>query len=116
MLISERTAKKLRGTYRLREVDFVVVKGKTEPVSVYEVLDWHTDQTFPNISEALPIYKTALSLYRQTLFDAAKDQFERLLELHPGDGLSKMYIERCEELLADPPPANWDGVYTMKSK
>jgi adenylate cyclase len=47
ILISEYTYKKLRGTYRIREIDRVVVKGKTEPVSVYEVLDYHTDATFP---------------------------------------------------------------------
>ena len=53
ILISENTYTKLRGTYRSREVDFVVVKGKTEPVAVYEILDYHTDETFPNVMEAL---------------------------------------------------------------
>ena len=39
ILISERTYRKLRGTYRNREIDRVVVKGKSEPVGIYEVLD-----------------------------------------------------------------------------
>src|SRR5258706_3938681 len=41
ILISEFTYRKLRGTYRTREIDLVVVKGKTKPVGVYEVLDYH---------------------------------------------------------------------------
>ena len=39
ILISENTYKKLRGTYRIRDIDLVVVKGKTEPVEIFEVLD-----------------------------------------------------------------------------
>src|SRR5205823_10926012 len=42
ILMSEHTLRKLRGTYRVREVDYLVVKGKLEPVGVYEVLDYHT--------------------------------------------------------------------------
>ena len=62
ILISENTYTKLRGTYRSREVDFVVVKGKTEPVAVYEILDYHTDETFPNVMEALkPLKKASLT-------------------------------------------------------
>ena len=52
ILISENTFKRLRGTYRVREVDKVIVKGKTEPAAVFEVLDYHTDETFPNPVEA----------------------------------------------------------------
>ena len=42
ILISEHTFGRLNGVYRTREVDHVIVKGKTEPVAVYEVLDYHT--------------------------------------------------------------------------
>ena len=47
ILVSESTVKKLRGTYRMREVDKVVVKGKNEPVGIYEVLDYHTEDDVP---------------------------------------------------------------------
>src|SRR6185503_17088336 len=53
LLISEFTLKKLRGTYRSREIDKVVVKGKTQPIGLIEVLDYHTDETFPNCMEVL---------------------------------------------------------------
>jgi adenylate cyclase len=47
----------LRGTYRTRELDLVVVKGKTQPVAIYEVLDYHTEGTFPQIVEVLGLFK-----------------------------------------------------------
>ena len=50
ILISDNTYKKLRGTYYAREIDRVVVKGKTEPVGVYEILDYHTEETFTVVS------------------------------------------------------------------
>ncbi len=45
--------KKLKGTYRIRYIDDVVVKGKTEPVGVHEVLDYHNDKTFPNLMDVV---------------------------------------------------------------
>src|SRR5260370_32679004 len=53
ILLSENTYKKLRGTYRAREVDVVLVKGKHQPVAIYEVLDYHTPETFPNLMDAV---------------------------------------------------------------
>jgi len=50
---------KLRGTYRIRDIDDAVVKGKTEPVGVYEVLDFHTDGSFPNLMEGVNYFKEA---------------------------------------------------------
>jgi len=48
-------------------------------------------------------------------FDRAIKQFQEALALHPGDKLSTTYIERCNYLKAHP-PADWDGVWVMKSK
>ncbi|MBU1150436.1 MAG: GAF domain-containing protein, partial [Proteobacteria bacterium] len=53
ILISENTCRRLKGTYRIREVDRVQVKGKTQSVGVYEVLDYHTEETYPNLMDAV---------------------------------------------------------------
>jgi len=57
ILCSEFTYRKLKGTYRMREIDKVVVKGKTEPVGVYEVLDFHTEETFPHMPEVIGLFR-----------------------------------------------------------
>lgn len=116
ILISENTYRKVKGTYRTREVDRVVVKGKTEPVAVYEVLDFHNDESFPNLPEVLNQFRGGLGYYRKGEFDRAIAQFREALALHPGDRLSETYIERCEYLKAHAPGDAWDGVWVMKSK
>src|SRR3970282_996615 len=63
VLISENTFKRLKGTYRTREVDLVVVKGKTQPVAVYEVLDYHTDESFPNMMDAVNQIRAGIKYY-----------------------------------------------------
>lgn len=116
ILISEHTFRKLRGTYRIREVDRVVVKGKQEPVGVYEVLDYHTDETFPNLVDAVNYFKSALSYYRKGEWDRAGATFREAIALHPQDQLAQMYVERCEHLKCNPPGDEWDGVWVMKTK
>jgi adenylate cyclase len=116
ILVSEMTWAKLKGTYRAREVDWVVVKGKTRPVAVYEVLDYHTPETFPNLMDVLNQFKDGLEKYRAGHWDAAIGAFRRALEANPEDKLSRQYIERCEHLRDNPPKDGWNGVWVMSSK
>lgn len=116
ILISEFTVRKLQGTYRKREIDLVVVKGKTEPVSIYEILAYHTEETFPHITEVLELFKDGLAAYRARRWDQAIKLFGEALALNPNDKPSKLYIERAEHLKANPPPDDWAGVWVMESK
>ena len=115
ILVSENTFKKLKGTYRTREVDLVVVKGKTKPVAIFEVLDYHTDQSFPNIMDCVNQFRAGIKHYRDGNWDKAINGFRESLKANANDKLSNIYIERCEHLKAEP-PEKWDGVYVMKSK
>ncbi|MCP4346790.1 MAG: GAF domain-containing protein [Desulfobacterales bacterium] len=116
ILVSGNTKEKLRGTYRMREIDRVVVKGKTKPVSIYEVLDYHDDTTFPNMMEAVNIFNNGLSQYRRQKWNSAVEAFTEVLILNPDDKLSHTYIDRCSYLKENPPEPDWDGVWVMKSK
>jgi adenylate cyclase len=115
ILMSENTYQKLRGTYRVREVDHVVVKGKHEPVAIYEVLDYHTEESFPNLMDAVNYFRSALSSYRKGNWDKAASGFREALAINPEDKLPQMYIERCEYLKANPPD-DWNGVWVMQTK
>ena len=92
ILISENTVRKLHGTYRIRHVDKVVVKGKTEPVGVYEVLDYHTDDTFPNLMDVVNYFKEGIGHYQRGTWEKAMKSFREALHHHPGDTLSQTYI------------------------
>ena len=69
ILISDLTFKKLKGTYRIRDIDRVVVKGKTKPVEILEVLDYHTEETFPNLMEVVNNFKAARKHYNNGDWD-----------------------------------------------
>ena len=116
ILISEFTHRKLRGTYRSREVDLVVVKGKTKPVSIFEVLDHHTEATFPNLMDVVNHFKDGLTKYRAGKWDPAVSAFREALSANPADKLSNIYIERCLKLKKSPPKGEWDGVWVMADK
>ncbi|MEJ1959691.1 MAG: adenylate/guanylate cyclase domain-containing protein [Nitrosomonadales bacterium] len=98
ILISEFTMRKLQGTYRHREIDLVVVKGKTQPVAIYEILAYHTRESFPGIGEVLGLFKDGLSAYRARKWDAAIRIFSDCLAINPNDKPSELYIERAQFL------------------
>jgi adenylate cyclase len=116
ILISEFTRSRLRGTYRMREVDRVVVKGKTVPVAIYEVLDYHDESTFPHLMDVVNQFNDGMAKYRAGRWSDAIGAFEEALRRHPGDELSRLYIQRCRTLQAHPPQEAWDGVWVMDEK
>ncbi|MGH2934088.1 MAG: GAF domain-containing protein [Gaiellaceae bacterium] len=116
ILLSERTQTKLRGVYRLREVDRVIVKGKTEPVAVFECLDYHDAESFPNVMEAVGAFGEGLASYREASFDAAREWFERALKANPADRLAALYRDQSQAFLESPPPPGWDGTSVLAEK
>lgn len=115
IIISANTFKKLRGTYRIRYIDDVVVKGKTKPIGIYEVLDYHTEDTFPNLMDVVNYFNEGRKNYRLGNWDKAIDNFQQALKSNPKDHLSTIYIERCDLLKKDS-PSDWQGVWKMTSK
>ena len=116
ILISQNTYRKLHGTYRIREIDRVIVKGKTEPVAIYEVLDYHSETSFPNLMETVSYFKEGLGYYRRGNWQQAIMAFNETLKLHPADRLAQLYIDRCEHMRVNPPADDWNGVWVMETK
>ncbi len=115
ILISDFTFKKLKGTYRIRYIDDVVVKGKTEPVGVHEVLDYHDESTFSNLMDVVNHFNEGRKKYISGNFSDAINSFKECLKANSLDKLSETYIDRCNQLISEK-PKNWDGVWVMKSK
>lgn len=116
ILISEYTYASLKGTYRAREVDKVIVKGKTEPVSIYEVLDFHTEETFPNLMEVVNQFNNGVQHYRKREWSTAIEAFQEALIRNQDDKISQMYIDRCKLLKKQNLGDDWNGVWVMKTK
>jgi adenylate cyclase len=116
LLLSEYTVAKLNGVYRLREIDRVIVKGKTEPVNVFECLDYHNEKTFPNLNDAVGYFNDGIKLYRGMEWDRSFQAFEKAIKANPVDPLASDYLIRCTNMKANPPSDDWDGVNVMTSK
>jgi adenylate cyclase len=119
ILISEFTRTRLKGTYRMREADRVVVKGKTVPVTVYEVLEHHDEKSFPTLMEVLGHYQEGIKHYRAMDWTRAIQRFEQCLELAPRDFLPRLYIGRCRLLQESPPETvdgQWGGAWVLDGK
>ena len=115
ILISDYTYKKLKGTYQIRYIDDVVVKGKTEPVGVREVLDYHNSETFPNLMDTVNHFNEGRDHYKNGNWEKATKSFKECLKANSADNLSNMYLERVDYLKKSN-PKNWDGVWVMTSK
>ena len=76
ILISDYTYAKLKGTYQIRYIDDVVVKGKTEPVGVREVLDYHNNDSFPNLMDTVNHFNEGREHYKKGAWDKAIKSFK----------------------------------------
>jgi len=115
ILLGPRTYELAQQDIEAREVDLLRVKGKREPVVVYELLA-RKGGLGPEKQRAVEAYLDGLASYKQRDFAQAKLKFEEVLALNPSDGPSKVYRARAETYLATPPPSDWDGVYELKAK
>jgi adenylate cyclase len=116
ILISEHTQAKLRGTYRMRAVDRVIVKGKTKPVAIYEVLDGYSAEEFPEVMDVVGYFNAGIEHYRKMAWNKAISSFKKALRANPNDRLTQNYIERCVYFIENPPGDAWDGVWVLTSK
>jgi class 3 adenylate cyclase len=116
IIICEYTEIELSGNYHLRELDRVYFKGKSKPRRIYEVLDHHTEKTFPHEEKILDKFNAGLQEYREKNWDKAQTAFQECLNLNPDDRPSQIYIERCQKFSSNPPDYSWEGIWELESK
>ena len=114
IIVSEGTYREVDEKLICRELDTVKVKGKEEPVKIYELLaERGRDERYDRLAET---FLKAITLYRGMKWQEAAQAFNDIFKIRPNDPPSKMYIERCKTLYNSPPPPDWDGVFTMTTK
>ncbi len=113
IIISEYTYEEVKDEYIAREVDWVRVKGKKQPVRIFELIA-HKSK-FQNV-DLLNEFQKGFKAYHERNWSEAVTCFMAALNLSPNDAPSKLYVERAQDYLASPPPEDWDGVYEMKTK
>lgn len=116
IMISEATYKKVKEHVTVRIIDKIVVKGKTKPIAVYELLDVPEVSSGNDKDSLFEDYAEGYKEYVNRNFELAKTLFEKSLQKNPNDILSKVYFDRAEKFIEDPPPKDWDGVSHLMTK
>jgi len=114
ILISEETLRLAGNAVEVREIDAIAVKGKSDPVHVFEVLSLQ-GQLPPDWEERKSRFAEGLEAYRKQNWSPAQMIFRELVEKY-ADGPSKTFLERVLLLEKQPPGAGWDGVWRLTSK
>lgn len=118
IICSEFTKNALKSPQKflLRELDNIQVKGKNEPVRIYEVMRYKEYDKQKTL-DLIQLFEEGLSLYREQKWDAAIQKFKSAIELNiNGDPPSKEFIERCEYLKQKGLEKDWNGVWVFKTK
>ena len=118
--ISESTYLAVKDQVTVRELDRIIVVGRKEPVTTYELVSMKGAEP-ENMKNLLPGFAEALELYRKMEWDKAKKLFKSLEDhedMYAGRGTNpcSVYVQRCEQYKQDPPKEPWDGVTVLTSK
>ncbi len=117
LICSEFTKKALKNPdkFLMREIDIIKVKGKHEPVKIFEVMQF-TNENKEKIKAFIDLFHEALHFYQKGDWENALDKFNSVLYMRAKDGPSLEFIERCKYLKQQATNTDWDGVWTFKTK
>jgi adenylate cyclase len=116
IMIGEQTYAHISEHIVARQLDLLVVKGKTEPVAVYELVSMIGDAVPQNKLEVLRSYDKGFQQYRARDWKGAMQSFQEALDLDPNDYPSYLYLERSGIYSKNPPGPEWDGVFVLRTK
>jgi adenylate cyclase len=114
VLVGEATRQKVKDVV-FREVDRVKVKGKDEPVAVFQPLGME-GQVDKKLIDEVRLWHQCLKQYRARDWDHAEVTLLNLQRMAPGAGLYETYAERIAEFRRNPPPPDWNGVTKFTTK
>lgn len=113
-IITEAVFEKLKDTFVCRELDFIKVKGKNEPVRIYEILQTKA-AAVDKLFDIKDLFEKGLTAYRKQAWDKAEEMFQLCNEKYQ-DMPSVIFLDRIAHFKINPPPKKWDGVFEMKVK
>ncbi|MFN4150983.1 MAG: adenylate/guanylate cyclase domain-containing protein, partial [Candidatus Sericytochromatia bacterium] len=127
LIISEHTLRELKdiNNYSIRFLDRVLVKGKIQPQSIYEVYDNDEENIIKLKDETKVIFEEALAYYHYKKIDKAKELLEKCIEINSNDNPAKLYLKRCDDYIDNniyegsyeiTKPSEWSKEYELGNK
>jgi adenylate cyclase len=115
IMVGEETMRLASQAVEARELDLLVVVGKSEPIRVFELLA-PAGELRAEMAELRGHFEEGLAAYRAAKWDIAERKFRECLRVKPDDAPAQTFVERVAVLRAQPPSASWNGVWTMDHK
>ncbi|MBL8034897.1 MAG: adenylate/guanylate cyclase domain-containing protein [Leptospiraceae bacterium] len=114
-LLTDAVYKRLKNpeSYLLRELDSVIVRGKKQPIVLYESFDFDPLPIQEKKSAYLAEYQVALFQYKAGNFSEARSLFAACAARCPEDNIPPLYLSRCDYLMENP-PKRWTGISRIK--
>jgi adenylate cyclase len=119
IIAGAQTALAAKDEFAVLEIDFVIVKGKTEPESVYAIAGRKEIEATDEFRRMRALLAELLERYRGRDWDGALHVIERRRQSQEADSLAplfELYAERIEGFQANPPPDDWNGAYQLLTK
>ncbi|MBM3204973.1 CHASE2 domain-containing protein [Candidatus Uhrbacteria bacterium] len=115
IIVTHSTREELGDGFVCRLLDQVAVKGKREPIRIYEVMGEasHTKESTKHFAQQC---NAVVERYFKQDFAFVIEEVQRLLPSHPDDQPLKILLERSRAYLLVPPPTDWTGVWVMTKK
>ena len=104
------------GQFKYRELDWVRVKGKTEPIGFYEIYDADPPELQEMKQQAGKQIKKGMALRIQQQWNRAIKSFENALDIYPEDKAAQLHLQRIEQLRNMELPKDWDGAVNLDQK
>jgi adenylate cyclase len=99
-----------------RELDLITVKGRTEPLRIFELLQSTDGAIDERLAKFLTFYSDGICSYRERRWKDALFNFNEALALRPNDYPTLLHLQRATHYKLNPPPENWDGVFELTTK
>ncbi|WP_414644199.1 GAF domain-containing protein [Allocoleopsis sp.] len=117
IIISEHTFSPCANLIQYRELDYIYLKGKSQPIKIYEVVGLRSDPISQQQQEVIELYHKGREYYLKRQFRRAWSEFATIIEeIDPQDKAAQLYMERSQYCLQNPPSGDWDGVWKLTEK
>jgi len=101
------------GSWSIRRVDRVAVKGKEQPIQLYEVLDVETPGRRAAKEATRDRLERGMELYYGREFAKAREVFTAAAALDPDDAVLSIFARRSDRFAREAPPPDWQGFETL---
>jgi adenylate cyclase len=115
IIVSQSTWEQCSNVFEFRKLDRIAVVGRTEGLYLYQLYAQKNDID-KNLKKIFTVYEMGLQYYFERRWMKAIKCFSMVQKYRPSDIPSQIMLERCYQFMKNPPPEDWNGVFSVSSK